>query len=58
MLFAQTPRTAPQTIPHVTYIYDAGRIQLEYFGCPSKNGECKENETIKSGYLFTFLKGE
>ena len=29
-------------------------IQLEFFDCPSKNGECWENEVIEVGYLSLF----
>ena len=42
--------------PQVTYA-PVG-FQPEFTYCPSKNGECSENEIIKVGCLFTFLKGE
>ena len=30
------------------------RFQLVFFDCPTKNGDCRENEIIKVGCLFTF----
>ena len=48
-LFCQTPGRTPQVM------YDAGRISAWIFDCSSKNGECRENEIIKVGCLFTFL---
>ena len=33
-------------------------FQPGFFDCSSKNGECRENEIIKVGCLFTFLIDE